>query len=47
MGSGGKVTLQFEAAGTGQTPLKLVYHRPFETGIAPLKTFEVTVTVEK
>ena len=45
-GSGGKVTLQFEAAGAGQTPLKLIYHRPFETGVDPLKTFELTVTVE-
>lgn len=47
LGSGGKVTLQFEAVGAGQTPLKLIYHRPFETGVAPLKTFELTLTVEK
>lgn len=47
LGSGGKVILQFEAASTGQTPLKLIYHRPFETGVAPLKTFELTLTIEK
>jgi inhibitor of cysteine peptidase len=47
LGSGGKVTRQFEAVGAGQMPLKLIYHRPFETGVAPLKTFEMTVTVEK
>lgn len=47
LGSGGKVTLQFQGVGAGQTPLKLIYHRPFETGVAPLKTFELTVTVAK
>jgi inhibitor of cysteine peptidase len=47
LGSGGKVSLQFEAIGTGQTPLKLIYHRPFEVGAAPLKTYDLTVSVEK
>lgn len=47
LGSGGKVTLQFEAAGAGQMQLQLIYHRRFETGVAPLKTFDMTVTVEK
>lgn len=47
LGSGGKVILRFETVGIGQTPLKLIYHRPFETGVAPLKAFELTVTVKK
>jgi inhibitor of cysteine peptidase len=47
VGSVGEVTLQFDAVGAGQTPLKLIYHRPFETGVAPLKTFELTITVAK
>lgn len=45
VGSGGKVTLSFEAVGVGQTDLKLIYHRPFEENVAPIQTFEVKVTV--
>ena len=45
VGSGGNVTLRFEAVGTGQTVLKLVHHRPFEENVPPTQTFEVTVTV--
>ena len=45
IGSGGQVTLRFEAAGSGQTTLKLIYHRSWETGVAPLKTFEVPAQV--
>ncbi len=47
VGSGGKVSLEFEAVGAGQTSVKLLYHRPFEAGVAPLKTFELTATVAK
>ena len=46
MGSGGKFTFRFEAVASGQTLLKLVYHRPWETDVPPEKTFEVTVTVQ-
>ena len=46
VGGGGALTLRFEAVAAGQTPLKLVYHRPFETGVAPAQTFEVSVTVK-
>ena len=45
VGSGGNVTLRFEAVGTGQTELKLIHHRPFEENIPPMQTFEVTITV--
>ena len=46
LGSGGKVTLRFEAVGAGQTVLRLIYQRSFEPDAPPLKTFEVTVTVK-
>ena len=46
VGSGGKITLRFEAVGTGQTGLKLIYHRPFEKDVPSAQTFEVTVTVK-
>jgi inhibitor of cysteine peptidase len=46
VGSAGQMTLRFEAAGSGQTTLHLVYHRSWETGVAPLKSFDVTVQVE-
>ena len=45
VGSGGNVTLRFEAVGTGQTELKLIHHRPFEENVPPIQTFEVTITV--
>ena len=46
LGSGGKFTFRFEAVASGQTLLRLVYHRPWETGVSPEKTFEVTVMVQ-
>jgi predicted secreted protein len=46
LGSGGIMTLQFKAVQTGTAPLKLIYHRTFEPGVAPLQSFEVTVVVE-
>jgi len=46
IGSGGKVILRFEAAAPGQTVLQLIYHRTWEKGIPPVKTFEVTVVVK-
>ncbi len=46
LGAGGEITLKFEAAGAGISHLRLVYHRPWETGVAPIKTYEVTVTVK-
>lgn len=46
IGSGGQVTLRFEAVAAGQTTLQLVYHRPWETDEPPAETFEVTVVVK-
>jgi inhibitor of cysteine peptidase len=47
LGSGGQVVTRFAAVGAGQTTLRMIYHRPFEPGVAPLKTFELIVVVEK
>jgi len=44
-GAGGTYTFKFKAVDSGTTPLKLVYLRTWETGVAPLKIFELTVTV--
>jgi inhibitor of cysteine peptidase len=46
IGSGGKFTFRFQAVSSGQTLLRLVYHRPWETEVPPEKTFEVTVVVQ-
>ena len=44
-GAGGWETWRFEAMTTGQTALKLVYHRPWEEGEDPLETFSLQVVV--
>ncbi len=46
VGAPGQLVLRFEAVGSGETTLQLIYHRSFETGVAPLQTFEVTVQVD-
>ena len=46
IGSGGKFTFRFEAVASGQTLLRLVYHRPWETDVPPERTFEANVTVQ-
>ncbi len=46
IGSGGEITLSFEAAAPGQTTLKITYNRAFEKDVAPLKTYELTVIVK-
>lgn len=45
IGSGGMITLSFEAAAPGQTALAIAYDRPFEKGVPPLKTYVLTVVV--
>lgn len=46
MGSGGMITMRFIAGSSGTSDVKLIYHRSFEKGVAPLKTFEFSVKVE-
>jgi inhibitor of cysteine peptidase len=45
IGAGGTFTFRFEAVASGQTTLRLVYHRPWETDVPPEKTYEVTASV--
>jgi len=44
-GGGGKNTFCFTPRKPGTTTLKLVYHRPWEKGVKPLQTFDLTVSV--
>jgi inhibitor of cysteine peptidase len=46
IGSPGTITLRFEAVAPGQTDLQLIYHRPWEEGVAPLETFEAMIVVK-
>jgi predicted secreted protein len=46
VGAGGHFTFQFRAVSAGQTPLKLVYLRPFEKDAPPVQTFEVIILVK-
>jgi inhibitor of cysteine peptidase len=46
IGSGGTMTLRFKALQQGTYPLKLIYHRTFEPGVAPLQIFEANILVE-
>ena len=46
IGSGGKMTFNFQTIGSGETVLRLIYHRSFERDQPPLKTFEVTLVVK-
>ena len=45
LGSGGVQTLRLDAVNVGQTSLKLVYHRPWEKDVEPLKTFSLQVVI--
>ena len=45
LGAAGHFVWRFEAANTGQTTLRLVYRRSWETNVAPESIFEVTVIV--
>nr|HID14920.1 hypothetical protein [Anaerolineae bacterium] len=44
-GAPGTQTIRFEAVGTGQTTLRLVYHRPWEEDVEPEETFSIQVVV--
>jgi inhibitor of cysteine peptidase len=46
LGAPGMIMLRFKAIAQGQTVLRLEYKRAWETGVAPEKTFEVTVVVK-
>ena len=44
VGSGGKFIFKFDVTGLGTGKLKMIYYRPFETGAAPIQTFEVNIS---
>jgi inhibitor of cysteine peptidase len=46
VGSGGTLTLAFRVLKTGPAALSLVYHRSWETGVAPLQTFSITAIIK-
>ena len=45
IGAGGVQTLHFETVNSGQTTLKLVYHRSWEDDVEPAETFSAQVVV--
>lgn len=45
IGAGGGQIIRFETVNAGRATLKLVYHRPWETDVEPLKTFSIQVVV--
>ncbi len=45
-GCGGHQTFAFTATGSGQTVLRLIYHRTFEQGKPPAQSFEVIVNIQ-
>lgn len=46
VGAAGRHTFEYKAAAAGEGELKLVYVRPWEKGVAPVKTYTVTVVVK-
>jgi len=45
-GSEGLIIFRFQAVGKGMTtPLKLIYHRSFEKNVTPIKTFEISISI--
>lgn len=45
IGAPGVETFRFKAAGAGETFLKLVYRRPWEKDVEPVRTFSLRVIV--
>jgi inhibitor of cysteine peptidase len=46
VGGGGTYTFSYVGADKGTATLELIYHRSWETDVAPLETFTLEVTVE-
>jgi len=47
IGAGGTLTLLFQASAPGEQVLNLIYHRPFEQGVAPAKAFALDILVRE
>lgn len=46
VGSGGTFIFTFKAIAKGNSSLKLIYRRPFEKGVPPIKEYQLTILVE-
>lgn len=46
VGSGGVYTFTFKGVASGQSSIKLVYHRSWEEGVAPEEEYEILVNVK-
>lgn len=46
VGSGGTFLFTFKAIAKGNTSLKLIYRRPFEKDVSPIRDFQLTILVE-
>lgn len=46
VGAGGTYTFTFAGAEPGTSKIELAYRRPWESGVAPLETFALDVTVD-
>ena len=47
LGSVGMETIKLHAITTGTSIVRVIFHRPFEQNIPPLKTFEVNLIIKK
>jgi len=47
IGAGGIEIIKFHAIATGKSNVKVIFHRPFERNVPPLKTFELTVIIKQ
>jgi inhibitor of cysteine peptidase len=45
-GAGGQEAWNFKGLKAGKTTISMDYRRPFETNVAPVKTFSITVVVK-
>jgi len=45
VGTGGVFTFRFQAVASGETDVFLIYRRPWETDVEPIRKFEVHVVV--
>ncbi len=46
LGAGGKEIWTFKAVKTGTSTITMAYSRPFEKGVAPVKTFSLSLAVK-
>jgi inhibitor of cysteine peptidase len=47
LGSVGMETIKLHAIAAGTSIVQLIFHRPFEKNIPPLKTFELNLIIKK